>query len=125
MDDQSQRAFEFAQDTVKQVIALSTGIMALTITFQKDFIHSSSNIAGPFIMLSWIFFLISVSFGLWTLCALTGRLGSEGTSECTAGSPIYDKAITNPAMLQLACFFVGLVCTVLFGIIAVLSTPAT
>ncbi|KQT20825.1 hypothetical protein ASG31_16700 [Chryseobacterium sp. Leaf404] len=36
VNEQEKKAFDFAADTVKQLITLATGIIALTITFSKD-----------------------------------------------------------------------------------------
>jgi hypothetical protein len=119
MDIQS-KAFEFAQDSVKLMITLATGIITLTITFSKDFLgpNSVSDLSRHYALLSWVFFLASVGLGLWTLFALTGCLGAIGDKIYNACPSIYGKNITIPAILQIICFFLGLFWTVMFGIIA-------
>jgi hypothetical protein len=39
MDPGVEKAFEFAQDVTKQIISLSTAIVALTITFLTDVVR--------------------------------------------------------------------------------------
>jgi hypothetical protein len=39
MDERVKKAFDFAADLAKQLITLATGLIALTITFSKDFIQ--------------------------------------------------------------------------------------
>lgn len=75
MNEQNKKAFEFAQDSVKQLMTLSTGIIGLTVTFSKDIFSTPNNCQQSLLVNSWILFLISIFLGLWTLLALTGTLG--------------------------------------------------
>lgn len=111
MDDQTEKAFDFAQESTKQILTLSTGIIALTITFSNDFLISVPDEAKRYAMWSWGLFLISILFGLWTLNALTGSLSKKNLS-----LSIYDRNISFPSMLQIFCFLGGLIMTVIFGI---------
>jgi hypothetical protein len=115
MDDKSKMAFEFARDSVRQLITLATGIIALAITFSKDFIGTIPPSAKHLAELSWGAFLLSVLFGLWSLLALTGTLGIDAPSTPS----IRERNVTLPATLQIVSFFAGLVLTVVFGILAV------
>lgn len=113
IDDRIKAAFDFAQDSTKQLITLSSGIIALTITFQKDFIGESVNAeAKPYLLGSWLLLLLSVFFGLWTLLTLTGSLESRGSN---IQPSIYGKNIAIPAGLLILSFFLGLCLTVVFG----------
>ena len=110
MNDRTKTAFEFARDTAKEFLTLATGIIALTITFSKDFVRTVPPSARMFAVLSWGAFLLSVFFGLLTLMALTGSL--EKQKEFS----IYDSNIRLPAGAQILTFFAGLVLAVVFGI---------
>lgn len=112
MDDQIKKAFDFAQESTKQMLNLATGIIALTITFSKDFLRSVPAEAKLYALLSWGLFLISIFFGLWTLNALTGCLSKQNPS-------IHGKSITIPSMFQILSFLGGLIMTVIFGVKAV------
>lgn len=116
MDDKEKMAFEFAQECTKQFLTLATGIIALTITFSKDFLQGAPPNARPFAYWSWGFFLVSVSFGLLTLMALTGTLQPlDRKIKLT----IQGKNIRTVAGLQIMTFFAGLLFVVLFGAKAV------
>ena len=116
MDDQRKLAFEFARDSSKQIITLSTGIIALTITFSKDFIASVDNTARTIALLAWFAFLFSVFAGVWTLLALTGTLEALDDSGLVS---IRGRNVTLPSMMQIVSFLLGLLLTVLFGVLAV------
>ena len=116
MNEQLRKAFDFAQETSKQLISLATGIIALTITFAKDFlggVHGFPKFLG---ILAWALLLASVGFGLLTLMALTGSLEpkpGDSTSPSIRGSNV-----TAPAVVQIVLFFLGLLVAVLFGVLA-------
>lgn len=104
-----EKAFTFAQDLIKQVISLSSGIIALTITFFKDFVgNSAPHHAKMLLAVSWLFYIGSVFFGIWALMALTGSLGDGKTS-------IKDTNMRLPAKIHFGCFIVGLGITVAAG----------
>jgi hypothetical protein len=115
MEEQTKFAFECARDTVRQFITLATGIIALTITFSKDFVGPSvPPSARVFAIVAWGFFLTSLFFGLWALMALTGTL--ESTEDSRTKLSIRRRNITIPASLQILLFFLGLLFTIVFGI---------
>jgi hypothetical protein len=115
VDDNVQKAFDFAQESTKQLITLAAGIIALSITFSKDFVGQVSPAARSWALLSWGVLLVSIFFGLWTLLALTGSLEPKdgSTRVSTRGTNV-----TVPSALQILTFFIGLVLIVVFGIVA-------
>ena len=115
LDQATAKAFDFAQDVTKQVLTLATGIIALTITFFKDFANNASY-AAEFVMgCSWIAYLISVILGIWTLMALTGTL--QPLRPANAQLSIQGKNVRLPAFLQLVSFLIALILSVCAGII--------
>lgn len=125
MEEQSQKAFDFAAETVKQLIGLSTGIIALTITFSNDLLEAVPAVAKSLLMWGWLSYLASVLFGVWTLMALTGSL-EPGTApdqkkekeedENGASPSIRGSNVTVPAGLQVVTFVLGTGLIVFFGI---------
>jgi len=113
MDLQRMKAFEFAQESTKQLLGLASAIIALTITFAKDFGGSAHPEARVYALISWGAFLASVLFGLWTLLALTGTLEPKQNGPPVS---IRGKNITIPSVLQILTFFVGLLLTVVYGV---------
>jgi hypothetical protein len=112
MDDQTKAAFDFARDCTKQLITLATGIITLEITFKKDFVGPLPDGVHIYALLSWIAFLLSVVFGIWTLLALTGTLETSKNVPVS----IRGKNVTIPSILQVIWFVLGLGLTVLFGV---------
>ena len=113
MKEQNKLSFDFARDTTKQVITLSTTIIVFTATFSKNFLATPDDFSRILIIVSWVSFLFSVIFGVWTLCALTGSIESQDEKEEVS---IWRKNITIPSFIQLFCFLSGLCFTVWFSV---------
>lgn len=56
MQEQRKLAFDFARETTKQLITLSTATIALTVTFSKDFLGTPDDFGRTLVVLSWLFF---------------------------------------------------------------------
>jgi hypothetical protein len=117
-----EKAFEFAADASKQMIALATGTIALTITFLKDVLNDPAARAGA-LQWAWLAFGTSVGFGLWFLLALTGSLGSKRISDdaLTINAP----NAQFPMWGQLLTFLVGLLLTIVFGMTGLRGATGT
>lgn len=113
------KAFEFAADLVKHLITLSTGMIGLTITFSKDVVRSIPE-GRPvrFLQYSWVINGISVIFGAWTLMALTGTLGAEGSTPSISG-----PNVRFPAGMQVVTFLAGLGLTITYGFLSLARRP--
>jgi hypothetical protein len=108
-----EKAFDFAQDLVKQIITLSSAIIALSITFLTDFVSGDAPSGSRTLMaVSWIFFILAVLFGIATLMAITGSLAAERKS-------ITDSNVRNPALVHVGSFLVGLILIVIAGWLAI------
>jgi hypothetical protein len=108
-----EKAFDFAQEVTKQVLTLSTGVLALTVTFLKDIATAAPHSARLCLEFGWLCFLLSVLFGVAALMSLSGNLATS------AAPSIYSSNIKWPARLQLLLFLVGLLLTLIFGWIAI------
>ena len=106
------KAFDFALESTKQMIALSTGVLAITITFLKDGAGGGVADVGA-LKVAWLLFLLSVVFGLLTLMGLTGELESPPDGKQPS---IYDKQIQWTSLGQVATFGAALVATIVFGL---------
>ncbi len=114
MDEKTRKAFDFAQECIKQFIALATAMIGLSITFSKDIVQAVPAGARLIALWSWGAFLLSVFFGIWALLALTGTLEADASVPVS----IRGQNITIPAGLQILTFLIGLSLTVWFGIAA-------
>jgi hypothetical protein len=97
-------SFEFAKETVSQLITLATGVIGVSVTFAKDVRSKVTSHDRKWLFRSWIALLLSVVCGVWTLMALTGTL-CKGTVPLDA---IYESNITIPASLQIVIFLAGI-----------------
>jgi hypothetical protein len=77
-DKLSAEGLKAAADTTKQIITLSTGVIALSITFLEKIIQpvtAEGSRSVPWtISAAWIFFGLSIIAGVATLGAVTGTL---------------------------------------------------
>src|SRR5262245_40732628 len=116
MDEQDKLAFEFARDTTIQLLTLSTGVVALTVTFGAQIVGGTPVHLKWLAVVCWVCLLVSVLFGLLTLMALTGTLEPlEGQQRPS----IRGANVTRPAVLQIVMFFLGLVFGLSFAVAAV------
>jgi hypothetical protein len=114
LDPGVEKAFDFAQDLTKQLIALCTAVIALTITFLTDVLQTAPESAVRFLQAAWVLYLVSILFGILTLMRLTGVLGKSGSG----GPSINERRIRLVATVQVLCFFMGVAFTLVFGFIA-------
>ncbi|WP_371400853.1 hypothetical protein OHA10_23095 [Kribbella sp. NBC_00662] len=104
------KAFDFAQDVTKQLITLATGIVALSITFVKDFANGAPKGARILLATSWFFYLLSTIAGILTLMALTGTLRTSDQPD------IMGNNARRPAIGQVLAFFVGMLLSIIAGV---------
>jgi len=112
-EELKKKAFDFASDTTKQLITLSTALIALSITFKGNF-NSGGN--ETLLLICWICLFASVLFGIGSLMALTGTLekSTEEGEEKVALS-IYGKNVKRPSFLQILFFLLGLLFLAIYG----------
>lgn len=122
MTEPQKKAFDFAADATKQLITLSSGIIALTVTFSKDILYPAPGDNGTaqaaaqgrpgVLVAAWIFYLLSIILGVLTLQALTGALS-------TAAPSINSPTVRYVAWAQAAIFLIATIIVVYFGYDAV------
>lgn len=121
MEERIKKAFDFAADATKQLITLSTAIIALTITFSKDIIGAANIGNSTSIFTAWILLIVSVIFGILTLLALTGNLQPMKKNDPESeGKEIEPVNINNNNIrlfsgIQILSFVAALFFTVYFG----------
>jgi hypothetical protein len=114
MDTKTQKAFDFASDAVKQLVTLSSAIIAFTVTFLHDLVGvgatSTSGLSVPgLVVASWVMYGISILFGAWTGFRLTGQL-TTSTPSIEAGG------VTLWTGVCVVAFILGTGCLVAYGI---------
>jgi len=122
MDKQQEKSFEFAKETVTRLTGLSSGIIALTVTFSKQFAPEAEGLTLFLLAASWLSLFASVFFGVWALLAMTGVLGGgRGEREASEPASVYAGSISIPTAIQILAFVLGLGLTVAFGILSLVS----
>lgn len=112
-EDLRKKAFDFASDTTKQLITLSTALIALSITFKGNFNQGGNE---ALLLICWISFFLSVLFSIGTLMALTGTLEkSAENGEAKVELSIYGKNVKRPSALQIFFFLLGLMFLGIYG----------
>lgn len=116
MADWTERAFDLVSDLSKQVITLSTGMIALGITFHKDFLGSGDEPATRWLLvLSWSAFILAVLAAIATLMTTTG-VQSKATEEVPPDP--YASNLRTVGGAQLMLFGLGVALTVAAGVVA-------
>ncbi len=115
LDPRIDKAFAFAQESTKQLLTLSTAVLALTLAFLKDV--ADKDAPRWIISVAWIGYVVSIVFGIATLMTLAGNL--EGKNNDSAQPSIYEGNTRALAALQVVTFILALIFTVWFGIRAV------
>lgn len=106
LDEKTKKQFDFATDLVKQLITLSTGVLALTITFLHDILGNAE--APTSLLVAWVLYVSSIPLGIVAMMALTAELTAEKPS-------ILSLFISIPASLQTLTFLAGTIAILVFG----------
>ena len=107
--------FDAASDLAKQLIAVSTGIIGLSITFLKEVVKMSPTAGTWALTWSWFIFLFSIVCGFWTLMALTGSVWRL-TAESNTDLPVNFTSARLPASLQIIFFIGATTLLVIYGV---------
>lgn len=129
----AEKANEYAVEALKQIITLSSAILALTITFIKDALGDarSQAIATFLVPLSWSFLVVSLWFAWVAIAEVAKTIGSLKNKatlyvldqNIDKEQGIDDKTKTDIkwtrgwAKLSQVCFQLGIVFLTLFAII--------
>jgi len=107
MNELSKQAFATALESVKQVLALSTGVLALVVTFQ-DKILGARDVGHKVVMIAaLVAHLVSIVAGVFALYAMTNAL--EDAADANADKPsVKQAAIRKPTRVQFISFVFGL-----------------
>jgi hypothetical protein len=128
-DKLASEGLKAAADTTKQIITLSTGVIALTVTFLEKIVQPSDVVGSrsvPWtIFAAWIFFGLAIIGGTATLGAISGTLDAmDRKQNDLATTPNQDEAINAlacgsniriPARAMSVLFLGGMAFTIATG----------
>jgi len=104
--DPTSLAFTFAKEIALQLITLSTGLLALTVTFTKEILKTVTKKNKSVLRIASIILLVSILCGVWTMMALTGTL--MPSKPLAHGTPYeFGPNVRWPAGAQVILFFIG------------------
>lgn len=105
---------ESAAETTKQIITLATGMLGLTVTFAKEFKPANTDLSVPqSLEIAWLFYGITILFGIWTLMAITGSINKAALKDKTPDAQTSNIQI--PAVLMVLAFLVAIGLTIWAG----------
>ena len=104
--DPTTLGFNFAKDLAIQLITLSTGLLALSVTFTKEILVTISKSRLVVLRLSWGTHMFSILCGVWTLMALTGSLMPIVSTTPNALRQ-FGQNVRHPAAGQVVLFVLG------------------
>jgi ABC-type Na+ efflux pump permease subunit len=111
---QGMESLKAASTLTGQLITVSSGLLAFTVTFVEKFTPKNTEIMAPLpLKISWVCFAVSIVLGFWTLMAVTGTL--ENIDRGTPESNPKRRNIRIPAMLMVVAFFLGVVFLIAAG----------
>lgn len=118
MDERIKLGFDYAKEIATQLITLSIGFLALTITFTKELVKTPlSARSRRCLQGSWALHVVSLCSGIWSLLALTGTL-VPGSPNATPAVLTLGTNIRLPAGVQIVCFIFGTIAMVIYAAIS-------
>ena len=118
MDEAAKKSFDFAADATKQLLTLAAGIVAITVTFQKEL--SPPAAARTILLCAWGLLFVSILAGIGTMLALAGSLARLASQR---SSSIMEPSVRIWSVIQIAAFLFGVLFTIVFGAWALLAGP--
>ena len=107
MNEQLQKAFDFASESCKQLLTLSTAVLTLTITFEKDVVGAGSASVRRWLALAWVVYMVSIIAGGAMLLNLTGNLEPKNKSIAPALPTIWAPGICLCSKVQVVGFLIA------------------
>jgi hypothetical protein len=111
------KALDYAQDSIKQILALSTGVVALTLTFFKDF-GATSGVARDWMIGSWVLFFVSIIAGLIALLSMTSLMWPHEEADRAKVLDTWTLGVRVPAFIQVIAFGLGFTAMLIAGWLA-------
>jgi len=113
--DFKEKSFDYANDSIKLIISLATGVLALTVTFLKDVVGQKTIHSKGLLISSWFLLLLTILFGIWTNLAITGTLNEMGRN-IGSKKTIMNSNIRIPSGLTLLSFIGGIFLIIVFSL---------
>ncbi|MGW0368560.1 hypothetical protein ACWDZW_06470 [Streptomyces coeruleorubidus] len=100
--------YGLAKDSVSTMITLSSGILAISLTFSDKWAQNANSEHRTLLWVSWLLFLLAVAAGLIAMHVLTGVSHS--------GEDIYQWRFRVPWICEILLFLAALIVFFIYGI---------
>lgn len=115
--DQVTLAHEFAANFSRDLVTLAAGVLALNMTFAREFLGDARLRLRLTLASSWLLYIVSIGAGIWANMALTGSL--VGSDEVTAVA----DSVMFPSQLQVLTFGVATLIFAALGLFGLIRPP--
>lgn len=112
--ERASKAIEMVAEVSKQVLTLSAGILAVTVTFAKDLAHDAGGLGRLVLSLGWLALLLSSVLGLLLLLNNVGILSNPKAEPLERGA-VWDRGGAGIQKWQIYFFLAGVAAVVVFG----------
>ncbi|WP_175635981.1 hypothetical protein [Pedobacter ghigonis] len=109
-----EKSFDYANEALKLILTLATGVLAFTLTFMKDMIGEEPIQYSFCLYLSWFLMVSCIAFCLWGIFAIIGTANNIGANATSSTDSVYSKNITFPAVSAIMLFVLGMVFMIIF-----------
>ena len=114
-DEKRKKAFDFCADATKQLVALSSAIVAFMVTFAKDFVTNVADDAKTYAYVAWGLHVVSIVLGVLVLLALTAQLEPKKPPASSTAIPTIRGSAATYSALQIVFFVLAMAVTAFFG----------
>lgn len=131
-DKYSAEGLKAAADMTKQIITLSTGVIALTVTFLEKFTQvtaGGSRSVPETLFAAWVLFGVAILLAIVTLGAVTGSLDAldrklnglktNENQDAAIAALCASANVTRPAIGMCVFFFLGMALTITTGFLLI------
>lgn len=103
--EENKKSFDFASDIIKQVITLNAAIITITVSAARFIFADADPRVLNLMFYSWIFLILSITFGIMGYMQLTGELARPSGDD---GRPdVYKRAVVFFVSFHLLFFLIG------------------
>ena len=104
------KSHDVLQEHLKQVIVVSSAVLALTVTFIKDLLGNKYNEVSYDWLLpcSWVLFAVAIFFSIYGIVLMVNNLDNPNRSEVTKSYAAGTKTVQPVVLLGISTFAFGM-----------------
>jgi hypothetical protein len=118
VNDWRKQSFDLAAESTKQLIAIATGVITVTVLFSKDLDSTSRHLAFA----AWFVLTLSVTCGVWAMLNMSGNLNNAADGKYHHPT-VNSFGVRFFSIGQIGLFVIGLILVFVFGYFAAGAHP--